>query len=177
MALKTTILEMRERDRDRREAVLDRPLMVENWRHDIGEVYDVIRAALKPYVDEGSTVIDVEDVDVTDDDLGRNTYPQLVIEIVGCRIMVTPVARFTIGGTGRIDMYRENRPTEDHRVFIVRDGVGPEHDPGSWFIEQKGEVASSPTGPLSHVVRGKRRYHNLEPASIESAAEYLLKMP
>ena len=175
MALSTTILELRNRARDREEADLDRPRMVEVWRHDVGQVFGVIRAALKPYVDDGSAVISVGDVEVTEEDLGQNSYERLVIEIVGRRIIVSPVARFTVGGTGRIDMYLENRPSEDRRILIVRGAGIAGHDPALWLIETKGEAASGPAGPLPIYVRGSRRYHDLAPSAIESAVEHLLR--
>lgn len=177
MALSTTIMQLRERERDAREAELDRPRTVESWRHDIRKVYDVIRGALKVYEIDGSATIRVEDVEVSEELLGSELYERLVIEIVGRRIIASPVARFTIGGTGRIDMYRDNRPTEDHRVFIVRGFVEPGLEPSSWLIEQKGDVPIGPHGPLLGFARGKRRYHNLEPSSVETAVEYLLKLP
>lgn len=177
MALSTTIMQLRERERDAREAELDRPRMVENWRRDIENVYDVIRGALKAYQIDGSATISAEDIEVSEDLLGSEIYERLVIEIVGRRIIVSPVARFTIGGTGRIDMYRDNRPTEDHRVLIVRGFVEPGFDPSSWLIEQKGDVPVGPQGPLSGFARGRRRYHDLGPSSVETAVEYLLKLP
>ena len=177
MALSTTIMQLRERERDAREAELDRPRIIENWRRDIEEVYDVIRGALKDYEADGSATISVENVEVSEELLGSEVYERLVIDIVGRRIIVSPVARFTIGGSGRIDLYRNNRPTEDHRVFILRGVVEPGVDPSSWLIEQKGDVPVGPQGPLPGFMRGKRRYHDLEPSSIEAAVDYLLKLP
>lgn len=177
MALSTTIMQLREHEREAREAELDRPRMVESWRHDIGDVYDVIRGALRSFEADGNATIDTEDVEVSEESLGSEVYERLIIEIVGRRIIVSPVARFTIGGTGRIDMYRENRPTEDHRVFIVRGFVEPGFEPSSWFIEQKGDVPVGPQGPLLGFARGKRKYHHLVPSSVEAAVESLLKLP
>lgn len=177
MALSTTITQLRERARDVREAELDLPRVVETWRRDIGEVYDIIRGALKAYESDGSATIGVEEVEVSEELLGTETYERLVVDIVGRRILVSPVARFTVGGTGRIDMYRGNRPTEDHRVFIVRGFGGPDFDPNSWFIEQKGDAPVGPQGPLHSLVRGRRKYNDLGPLSVEAAVDFLLKLP
>lgn len=178
MALSTVIeqLQERERQRDEREAKLDRPRMVEGWRRDIDEVFDVIRSALKSYEDDRRASISVEEIEVAEELLGEQTYSRLVIEIVGIRVIVAPVARFTIGGTGRLDMYRENRPSEDHRVLIVRGAVMPGLDPAEWLIEQKGDAPTGLHGPLLGYARGHRKYNRLEAASIESALEYLLTL-
>ena len=178
MALSTVIeqLQERERRRDEREAKLDRPRMVENWRHDIDDVFAVIRSALKPYEDDGRASIAAGEIEVAEELLGKQTYARLLIEIVGLRVVVVPVARFTIGGTGRLDMYRENRPSEEHRVLIVRGAVMPGLDAAEWLIEQKGEVPIGLHGPLLGYARGHRRYHRLEAASVESAMEYLLTL-
>lgn len=179
MALSTTIKQLQELEaaEEAKAARGDRPRMVAAWRQDIAWVYGTIRNALVAYEGRGLAIVGYDKVEMTEELLGTEHYDRLNIEIVGRRVIVAPIARFTVAGTGRLDMYRSNRPSEENRVLILRGLPVPEFDPGTWWIEMKGEAPARPPGPLNGYSRGGRRFRIVEPSSIEGAVDYLLQLP
>ena len=175
MALSSTILALQAREKEK-ELGLDIPNLLTAWRNDIDGVLNTIRSALEPFVKNGSTSIQYEEIELYEELLGTHAYRRLMIEIVNRRIYATPVARFTIGGSGRIDLYRDNRPSEDHRILIVRLPTDPGDGLGSWLIEQKGEYLMPPPRARDGFLRAGRRFRPLDPSAVESAIEYLLTL-
>ena len=179
MALQNTIQQLQalEAADDAKLARDDQTRMVQAWCEDIGRVYEQIRAALASYENKSLAKISFDRVEATEELLGTQSYTRMNVIIVGRRIVVAPVGRFVVGGAGRIDMYRDNRPSEEHRFLIIRGLAVPDVDPSTWWIEMKGEALTRPPGPLNGYSRGSRRFRVLEASSIESAFDHLLQLP
>lgn len=176
MALADTIEDLLARQRVRSAAVADRGDLIAAWQRDIDDVLDHIGATIRPFVESGAARVASEMVEISEDPIGVYRAQQLLLTIADRRIVVAPVARITFGGTGRIDMYRDDRPSERDRFFIVRDAGAADIASPPWLMENKDEVPPDPLLSQRSIRRSSRRFYPLSTPAIESAIDYLLKM-
>lgn len=175
MALGDTINGLLERQRIQAAAPEVKSDLRATWMRDVDGVMDVVRATLAIYVKAGQASVTSELIEVREDMLGAYSAQRLVIGIAGTNVIVEPVARFVFGATGRIDLYREHRSSEDDRLFILRP-MGPADERSApWLIETRATPPSEPSA-APFVMRGSRRYLPFNGASIESAVDHLLTM-
>lgn len=146
------------------------------WCADVDAVMDEVRSTLQPFTEAGAASVSSEPVDVTEELIGTYPAQRLVLAVAGRRILVEPVARYTFGGTGRIDMYRETRPSEEERLFILRPADLPDGARAPWLIETRRPLPPGVPAGAGEVGRGLRRYVPLDRAGIEGALDHLLTM-
>ena len=175
MSLKTTVQRLRNRDEALKAAEGARESFVDQWRADVAAVFDQIRSALSEFQNEGAVSFGTSETTVFEEELGEYTIDQMIIRIVNRTIQVTPIARITIGGTGRIDMFRDDRPSEQNRIFIVRGTLEAGHQPQRWLIES---MRNSETilRAITLMVRGARTYREMEPQAVQDAVDFLLNI-
>jgi hypothetical protein len=102
----------------------------------------------------------------------------LRIDIAGRQIFAVPVARLTSGGEGRVDLYRNDRPSGSDRIRIVRRVA--EDGTLVWRIESKDAAAAHPLvkfqSNLELIAGMTKSYEPLNPYSLERALDYLLHL-
>ena len=143
-------------------------------------VYGCFEKALKPFVEDGAAQAYRGSTTVSEDLLGEYEITTLIIEIVGRRILLVPIARVTVAGTGRLDLYREDRPSELNRILLVRGEAAAAHNPDLWMIqdrrknvsqfEQKIGFAISMLQPIQNEFRG------LSDEAIQDSVDYILNV-
>lgn len=180
MALDATVQRLRNKDSDQRAVKQDRDAFVTQWREDVETVYAQFEKALKRFVDDGAAKITKGQTVITEELLGEYEIETLAIDIVGRRVLLVPQARITISGMGRLDLYREDRPSEDNRILIVRGVAAADYRPNLWMIE----VPRAPVSPLSTAFmsiqdmmeRGKRNYEFLTDQGIQDGIDHVLNL-
>lgn len=180
MALDATVQRLRNKDDDQRAVKQNRDAFVTQWREEVGAVYGQFEKALKRFVDDGAAKITKGQTVITEDLLGEYEIETLAIDIVGRRVLLVPQARITIGGRGRLDLYREDRPSEDNRILIVRGVAAADYRPDLWMIE----VPRTPVSPLSAAFMSaqnlreglKRKYEFLSEQGIQDGIDHVLNL-
>ena len=142
MSLSTTVQKLRNQDSDRRALAADRNAFLTQWRRDVVELYGQFQKALAPFVADNAARIIQTITSIEEDLLGEYDIEALVIEIIDRRIFLMPKARMVTGATGRIDLYREDRPSERNRVILLRGGAGAQLQPDVWLIQDRRESSS-----------------------------------
>lgn len=103
MSLKATVQNLRNRADDARLSQDDRDQFIETWRRDVDDVCGRVRSALLQAIDADAISFETERITVSEGELGDYSIEAMTITIVDCVIRVEPIARMTVGGTGRID--------------------------------------------------------------------------
>jgi hypothetical protein len=98
---------------------------VENWEHVrdewVADVTGLVAEAEAWCREQGWSTRRVPK-EVTEDRLGTYTVPQLLIQDVAGRVLLEPLARYVVGGTGLLDLYR--MPAYDDMASVVREEGG-----------------------------------------------------
>lgn len=176
MGLNDTIAELLRRQAARQGLPPAEPDVGRDWSTDADAVMDAIRQTLAPYVEAGTASVTSDLMDVSEELIGTYSIQRLAIDVAGSRILVEPIARYTFGGTGRIDMYRETRPSEDDRLLILRPSDLPTGARAPWLIETRRMLSFRDFMAAGGVERGARRYVPFDPDGIEAALDHLLTM-
>lgn len=176
VTLSTTIEQLLERQRVQQADGPFKADLVRGWQEDVRDVLRRIHDAIEPYEQRGMAIVERDAVEIFEEALGTYEAGRLVLIIAGRRIVVMPVARVTLGGTGRIDMYRDDRPSEQDRFLVVRTQQGADQADPIWLMENKDEVPPDTLLPERNLRRAGRRFYALTSPVIESAIDFLLKM-
>lgn len=175
MSLKATVQNLRNRAEDARLSETERNGLIEAWRRDVGDVYETIRSALLQVIDEEVVTFGFDTMTISEEELGEYDIDRMTMTIVDRPIYVEPIARMTIRGTGRIDLYRHDRPSESNRIFIVRGVAEVDHAPGVWLIESRRMKAPERLA-IQSIVRGYRTYVDFRADNIQDAVDFILKL-
>lgn len=180
MSLSATVRRMRNRENDQRAIAADRDAFIGRWKRDVAAIYELFEEALKPFVDSGDAELSREQTTVAEEPLGEYGIDMLVVEVVGRRVLLVPKARITIGGTGRLDLYREDRPSENNRVLLIRGATAADHDPDLWLIQDRREESSAfqaaLVGSAAAIMRRGRAYRGLDIRAIQDSLDYVLNV-
>jgi hypothetical protein len=170
MPLRETLNRLRERSpKDHR----DRKAVVAEWQSEVSALLARIREYLSEYEQDGSLTFKERHIRLTEETLGTYNIGGMDIEAGPILIVVRPVGRLVTDAEGRVDMHRQGRPGEEHRIMLLRmpsDGV---NRTPPWLITLP-QIASS---RQTQVYTGPRPSRRLEPLSkpvLEEAVDLLL---
>lgn len=120
MALKDTLKAIRDKAEAEEDFEAKKPQILKAWRESVLWLEDTIAGWLKEYEKDGALSLSRDGVFLEEEAFGN--YPSQALNIlVGPTVVrIQPVGRMIIGATGRVDMYRQGRPTDDQRVLFLR---------------------------------------------------------
>lgn len=176
MALADTIQDLLAQKKIKAAANLDRRHIVADWQRDVDQVLFRVKATIQPFIDNGATTFISQTTEIDEEALGDYRAQQLTFTIADRQVVVAPVAQMTFGGTGRIDMYRDDRPSERDRFLIVRQAGAGDVASLPWLMENKDEAPPEALAHLARVRRSDRWFYPLSAPLIESAVDHLLRM-
>lgn len=129
--------------RGRREALDRNAAKIGEWLLAVRALYGQIREWCAPLVREGLLYLHERRVRVTGDDTPPYDAPALLIQEASgwWTVEATPVARFTIGAAGRVDLVHAH-----HKHMLLRGGSGSE---ATWEIEHDRVPYRQPPVPLT----------------------------
>lgn len=135
MSLRSTIFEIQTRDKELSEIASDRETFLAGWRSDVEQLYQVLMKMLEDLAAEGSIEFREGQKQIKESEIGEYHISELILMVANRAIVASPVARLVSGGTGRVDLYRRDRPTESDRIRLLRrlDVSAQEN----WFIEER----------------------------------------
>lgn len=162
MSLRSTIHEIKTRDRELSEIASDRENFLSEWQAGVAVLYQMMIEMLEDLAAEGSVEYHETRRTVKEVELGEYEINEMVIIIANRAIVASPIARLISGGTGRVDLYRRDRPSEGDRIRLLR-RLDPSLE-NIWFIEER--PSKSPidkfiynTGIAALTIAGTYRNH------------------
>ena len=171
MPLRDTLNRLREQGK---QEISDRPTLIAEWKSAVDALLMEIRKYLDEYVQDGSLSIKLRRVRFTEDSLGTYEIGAMDIQAGPIFIIVQPVGRFVAGAEGRVDMHRQGRSAEQHRIMLLHMQLsGPAHPP-TWYIQFPPDITNR-LDPLHPPIPGTRRVMPLTKKELEEAVEFLLK--
>lgn len=181
MSLNATVQRLRNEEKDRKAVRDDRASLVSAWQSDVLLVYEAFEKALESFVDDGTARIHRGHATISEEMLGGYDIATLAIDIVGRHILLVPIARLTVRGTGRLDLYREDRPAESNRILVLRGSADVGQSPGPWVIQDRPDEPASVLQSTfmsldAHRRSSRRTYRLLDGEAIQDSVDHLLNM-
>lgn len=179
MSLTATVQKLRNQDGDRKALAHDRDAFLAQWSADVEAVYALFDQALQWFVREGAAVIQPATTRITEDLLGEYDIPARIIEVVGRRIHLVPKARIVSGATGRLDLYREDRPSEQYRIMLLRGATDVDHKPDAWSIQDRRNEKSAFDRAIAGggiLLQERTIYRTLDAPAIQDSIDYVLNV-
>jgi hypothetical protein len=174
MSLRDTLRELREQQQREARGGMDRPAQIAEWKETVDQLMTEIRGYLSEYEQDGSLSINLHRIRLNEEDLGSYEIAAMDIKAGPILILVRPIARFVSGAEGRVDMHRQGRPGEEHRVMFFHMRLSGPAYPPIWCIQFPAEIARR-LDPVRPEITGTRRVAPLDKVGLELAIEFLLK--
>lgn len=169
MPLRDTLNKLREQQREQQ----DRPALIAEWRQAVDDLLIDIRKALSEYEQDGSLTIKNRHIRLKEETVGTYETNGMEIQAGPVPIIIQPVGRFVSGAEGRVDMHRQGRPSEDHRVMLLRQRPsGPDSVP-VWFIDFPPDTTSR-RAQFYRTMPQKREVEPFSKHALERAIDMLL---
>lgn len=100
------------------------------WRRAIASLYDKVRGYLAEYAKDGLVEFETRVVSRSEDALGTYDVDMLLVHMGPRSVIFSPVARYDLGGDGRVNMYVQGRM--DHPMRLR--WIGAPGTDGTWAI-------------------------------------------
>jgi hypothetical protein len=170
MPLKDTLNRLREQDKQEKQ---DRPALIAGWRAAVDALLTQIRSHLSEYEQDGSLIFRSHRMRVTEENLGTYEISSMDIQAGPILVLVKPVGLMVTGAEGRVDMHRQGRPSEEHRIMLLRMRPSGATSMPTWFITFPQDTTSRrlqyPSMPPT------REVEPLSKEALERAVDILLK--
>lgn len=179
MSLKSSVQRLRNQQADQEAIKQDRQGFIAQWRSDVAEVYGWFEEALKPFIDDGAAQVHRAPTTVSEEALGDYEIDFLIVVVLGRRILLVPQARITVGGTGRLDLFKESRPSADNRLLVLRGTAEMDHHPTQWLIQDPPKRVSIIEQAMMQPARmfeTKRSFSSLHEHTIQNGIDYVLNL-
>jgi len=132
------------------------------WRRTVGDLYAKVREYFADYESEGLLTFEIRDVDRSEETLGTYSIGLMVLNMGHHAVVFSPVARYAVGGDGRVDIY-----VQGYLARRVRLRWLPTPPPaGTWAIALEAWAVAGPA--LTKTVRP------LTKETLEEAMDLLL---
>ena len=174
MPLRDTLSRLQEQQKRESQAISDRPALIAEWKSAVDELFIKIREYLGEYIREGSLSVKDRHVRLTEESLGTYEVDAMDIHAGPIIILVQPVGLMVIGAAGRVDMHRQGRPSEQHRVMLLRAPESKDNPSLAWFINYPSEATPQMVFKYQFPV-ATRKVTPLTKEALEEAVEFLLK--
>ena len=102
------------------EKPVDWAAQLKEWLVHLGDLYTLIEAHLKPYIDSGTVKLIHDEVELTEENIGTYQAPRLNITIGSQRIQLNPIGTLLIGAKGRVDV---KGSAGSSRLVLIRKDV------------------------------------------------------
>lgn len=169
MSLKETLESLKKQKDLRKKVELDKPQVITERQGAVSHLFDKVQEYLAEYESIG-VGFSRETIQLSEDGLGIYPVDKLIIRTPGKSIVMTPVGRLVLGGTGRVDIHVHGRALSDERHMMLRI-AGKVNGDLDWFV-------SSPPAPVNSKTQvhfGPRQFMPLDKEIIEGTVDWLLK--
>ena len=103
------------------------------WNEALTDLFDSVKQWLKVLEDKGLASLADEAITITEPDLAQYQAPGLLVCFKnGREVRLRPVARFVLGGTGRVDLRTDQWASATKTLMFLRGGK--DKDPTVWRI-------------------------------------------
>lgn len=171
MPLRDALNRLREQDQHR---MADRQRLIADWQADVDALFKEFHGYLSEYEADHSLVFRDRRVHINEEVLGTYDISALDIKVSSILISVRPVGRLIVGAEGRVDMHRQGRSSEEHRVMFLKAPMSSEDTTLRWFIKFPPDVTSR-RAVLYPSMRPEQKVALLSKESLEEAIEVLLR--
>ena len=120
MALRDTLKAIHDKEYEAATFEAFKPQLIEDWQEAIRWLLGRVRSWLVEYEQDGSMTFSDGVVQLDEERLGPYPADTLSIHVGSAVVRLVPVGRAVIGGSGRVDMYRQGRPDDSERIRIFR---------------------------------------------------------
>lgn len=172
MPLKDTLNRLREQEQQEKQ---DRRALISGWKSAVNALLTQIRNYLSEYEQDGSLVIKQRGMRLTEENLGAYEISAMDIQAGPILVLIQPVGLMVTGAEGRVDMHRQGRPSEEHRIMLLRmRPSGPSSTP-AWFITLPRDTTGFQTQVYATPTPTRERIEPLSKEALERAVDILLK--
>jgi len=171
MPLKDTLNRLREQEKQEKQ---DRPALIAGWQAAVDALLTQIHSYLSEYEKDGSLIIKQKRIRFTEENLGTYEINAMEIQAGPILVLVQPVGLIVTGAEGRVDMHRQGRPGEEHRIMLLRMRPSGTTSMPAWFIT----LPRNTPGFQAQVYTAPTPTRSIEPlskAALERAVDMLLK--
>lgn len=170
MPLRDTLNRLREKEQQEQ---LDRPALIAEWQGAVEDLLAQIRNDLSEYEQDSSISIRLRRIRLNEESLGSYEISAMDIQAGRVLVLIQPVGRIVIGAEGRVDIHRQGRPSEEHRVMLLRIRPSGATSTPHWFIN----LPQSTVSKRSQFYTTMSQTRKIEPFSkheLERAIDMLL---
>lgn len=120
MSLKDTLASLQRQEQENARWEEDKPNIISEWQKSVAALITDIRAYLEEYQESNAMHFLENDIELTEEMLGRYRVKQLSITAGPVMIFVQPIGRMIIGAMGRVDIFRQGRIRDEDRIVLLR---------------------------------------------------------
>jgi hypothetical protein len=169
MSLKETLEGLKLAEEQRTKGQLDKPSLINEWQQAIIELYDSVQGFLSEYESLGLS-FEREPMELSEEGLGAYAVHKLIIQAPSKTIVLTPIGRIIVGGTGRVDMHVRGKAFGDEKFKMIR-RTNDKTKLSTWIISCPPKQAHSKK--VIHI--GPSDFMALDKEALEGAIDNLLR--